>query len=74
MGRSRKQPGKSVDSLLAENDSLRQRVKELEEERDTYRNAVYAWAREQVSAEDFRRVAAEKDRQSLGEFIACLEQ
>jgi hypothetical protein len=62
-----------VDLLRAENEALKQQIRQLEEERNTYRTVVYAWAREQLKPEDFRRVAAEKDGLPLSAFIDQLE-
>jgi hypothetical protein len=60
--------------LTAENDELRQRLKQAEEERDTYRAVVYSWARSQFGPEDFRRKLAEKERLPFEACIGELEQ
>lgn len=63
-----------VDQLRAENAALKQQLEQTEKERDHYRDAVYAWAREQFSPEDFRRVLAERDGLPLAAFIDELER
>jgi hypothetical protein len=72
----------------AENERLHERIKQLEQERerdqqtivtlqaerDAYRRAVYAWAREQITEEDLQRYAHNEDGLPLDDFIGELEQ
>jgi hypothetical protein len=79
----------AVTTLLrAENAHLRERVRQLEEERDrqhqrtaalqaerdTYRRAAYAWALEQIKDEDLKRYAQNEPGLPLDDFIGELEQ
>jgi hypothetical protein len=74
--------------LRAENECLRERLQQfaeeherdrqtiaaLQEERDAYRRALYAWALEQITDEDLQRYAQPEAGVPLDEFIGELEQ
>jgi hypothetical protein len=74
--------------LATENESLRERIEQLEQERavdrqtiatlqaerDAYRRAVYAWALEQITEEQLQRYAQSEDGLPLENFIGELEQ
>jgi hypothetical protein len=85
------QPGQAeaTTSLpITDNERLRARIKQLEEERerdrqalnalqaerDAYRRAVYAWALEQITDEDVQRYAHSEEGLPLDDLLAELEQ
>ena len=61
---AKEQNGALVEQLAAENEELKRRLKQVEEERDSYSAAVYAWARAQSTPEDFRR-ALDRDKDDI---------
>jgi len=64
----------SSTRLRAENERLKQRVRQLETERDAYRRKLYALAREQVREENWQRLVQEDFSVSSAEVAALLEQ
>jgi hypothetical protein len=49
-------------------------LKHLENERDTYRQAIYDWVELEIGKEDWRRLAATKEGLPLSQFIGQLEK
>jgi hypothetical protein len=71
----------SARQLEAENNGLRQRIRQLEEERDDYRRIAYAWAREEFARrglpfteEELERRVREEDGVPLEAFLAELQE
>lgn len=82
------EPPAASEALRAELEALRQRVRQLEEdrardrqalaeleaERDAYKRVAYHWALEQVREEDLKRYGQIEDGLELEDFIEELEQ
>lgn len=56
-----------------ERESLLQRIRELEAERDAYRRAAYAWALGQVTQDDIERYSQEEEGLPLAAFLRELQ-
>jgi hypothetical protein len=63
-----------VRQLEADHDRDKQTIATLQAERDVYLRSLYAWAREQVTEEDWREFAPEDYSISSGEVLELLEQ
>jgi hypothetical protein len=49
-------------------------LKSLENERDRFRRAIYDWVEQEISKEDWRRLATTKEGLPLSQFIGQLEK